>query len=65
LQIVILSGVAASQREAATQSKDLYLLFSPRTLTEHCLTHAVAKMPGVLLLHPPIRKRTGGLRLIG
>jgi len=57
--------VAASQREAATQSKDPYdFTFSPRNLTETMPSGSDnrVKMLGVLRLRPPIRKRMGELR---
>ena len=56
-QVVILSGVAASQSEAAAQSKDPLELHGfgsfPRNLS--------VTLVGVLRLRPPIRKRMGGL----
>jgi hypothetical protein len=62
LQVVILSGVAGSQREAATQSKDPYRRHNVRGPVGNSRATYNVKLLGVLRLHQPIRKRMGWLR---
>jgi hypothetical protein len=62
---VILSGVAASLREAATQSKDLYHYENAYSILQQKFPDSRPEsiyQVGVLRLHKPIRKRIGSFR---
>ena len=61
-KFVILSGVAASRSEAATQSKDPYELIGSRRGLRHHLREVTVKGIGVLRLQKSGRKRPLFLR---